>query len=137
MRYDINGKVWNMANHTITIQPNDVWNWKVGQRYLRAIPGYGTDSGENLWYSRLYLRMNENWALRMSQHFDARSGQMQEQYYTVYRDLRSWTAALTFRLRNGQGSPRDVTVALSFSFKAFPRGPVGRDRDEPSFLLGS
>ncbi|MGD0539577.1 MAG: LPS assembly protein LptD [Verrucomicrobiota bacterium] len=137
LRYDINGKDWNMANHSITIQPNDIWNWKVGQRYLRAIPGYGTDSAENLWYSRVYVRLNENWALRMSQHFDARSGLMQEQAYSVYRDMRSWTAALTFRLRDGEGSPRDFTVGFSFSFKAYPRGGVGRDRDEPSFLLGS
>jgi hypothetical protein len=61
---------------------------------------------------------------------------MEEQYYTLYRDLRSWTAALTFRLRDNRGSPDDFTVAATFSLKAFPRFGLGDDRDEPEYLLG-
>ncbi len=136
VRYDINHTEWTLANHSLTIQPNDIWNWSIGHRYLRDIPGY-PGSGENVIFSRVYWRVNENWALRISHHFDAQYGNMQEQYYTVYRDLRSWTAALTFRLRDNLNGPRDFTVALSFSLKSFPRQVLGRDRDEPSLLLGS
>ena len=63
---------------------------------------------------------------------------MEEQYYTVYRDMRSWTAAVTFRVRD-QREPNahtDYTVAITFSVKAFPRFKVGHDKDTPSLLLG-
>ncbi len=71
----------------------------------------------------------------MSHHYEARDGFMEEQYYTIYRDLRSWTSAFTFRVRQQRLGPTDFTVALTFSLKAFPH-PVGRDSEHPSLLLG-
>ena len=52
---------------------------------------------------------------------------MQEQDYAIYRDLRSWTAALTFRVRNNPGAPQDFTVAFTFWLKAFRIRPWLRD----------
>jgi hypothetical protein len=81
--------------------------------------------------------MNENWAFHASQHFEARDGRMEEQYYTLYRDLRSWTAALTFRIRDNRTGPDDFTVAFTFSLKAHPRYGLGSDTVRPYSLLGS
>lgn len=136
VRYDINTTTWRMANHTLTLEPNDKWSWKLGHRYLLEIPGYGPESGNNLILSSLYFRLNENWGVRLRHHFEARDGTMEEQYYTLYRDFRSWTAALTFRLRDNRGGPDDFTVALTLSLKAFPRFKLGEDRNEPWLLLG-
>lgn len=139
VRYDINTTTWRMANHTATLQPNDIWHWKLGHRYLLEIPGFGPTSGNNLILSSLYFRLNENWAFRASQHFEARDGTMQEQYYTLYRDFRSWTAALTLRLRDPDetlGHQEDWTIAFLISLKAFPRFGLGDDRDDPRYLLG-
>jgi hypothetical protein len=45
---------------------------------------------------------------------------LEEQAYTIFRDLRSWTAALTFRVRENPQGPQDLSVTFTFSLKAFP-----------------
>jgi lipopolysaccharide assembly outer membrane protein LptD (OstA) len=135
-RLSLNEGQMRMANHTATFTPNETWSWKIGHRYLREDPAFGLESGNNLVLSSFYYRFNENWAIRFTHHFEARDGTMEEQYYTLYRDLRSWTAALTLRFRSNRQGPDDFTVALTFSLKAFPRFRLGQDRDEPSYLLG-
>jgi LPS-assembly protein len=123
------------ANHRLSILPNDTWSFMIGHRYLEQDPVLGI--GNSLIYDSFYFRMNENWGFRMSHYFEARDGTMEEQYYTIYRDLRSWTSALTIRFRDGRGSsPDDFTIAISFSLKAFPRFGLGSDRDSPSRLVG-
>jgi LPS-assembly protein len=136
MRYDIGNGRWNQANHYATFQPNYVWSYAIGHRYLRDQPALGTNYGNNLITSRFTYRLNENYAFRMSHHFEARDGTMEEQYYTLYRDLRSWTTAITFRIRDNRNGPTDFTVAITFSLKAFPRFGLGTDRETPSLLLG-
>lgn len=139
-RYDIDGGQWRMALNTVTLQPSSVWSWSLGQYYLRddfSAPPQGLGEGNNLFTSSLFFRMNENWAFHASQHFEARDGRMEEQYYTLYRDLRSWTAALTFRIRDNRTGPDDFTVAFTFSLKAHPRYGLGSDTVRPYSLLGS
>lgn len=136
-RYDLNDKDWREANHTATISPNDVWSLKIGHRYLRDDPAFGPDSGNNLITSSLFFRFNENWGVRISEHFEARDGVLEEQQYTIYRDFRSWTGALTLRIRDERDGRTDVTAAVTFSLKAFPRFKQGDDRNKPSLLFGS
>ena len=61
---------------------------------------------------------------------------MQEQDYTIYRDLRNWTSAFTFRIRDLGNGNTEYTGAVTFSLKAFPRYGLGHDRVEHSVLLG-
>ena len=68
--------------------------------------------------------------------FNAQSGRLQEQFYTLYRDLRSWTGALTFRVKDNGIGPTDYTVAFTFSLKAMPSQALGQDTADPSNLLG-
>jgi hypothetical protein len=96
------------------------------------IPGHKT-IGTSLRY-----RLNENWAARIEERFEARDGTWEEQQYTVYRDLRSWTAALSFRYtQNRVGRRDDYTIAVTFSLKAFPRFNLNSDSEQPQLLLGS
>ena len=137
-RYDVDNGHWRLADHTATVQPNDVWSVRLGHRYLRSNdPAFSSELGNNLISSRIYYRFNENWGARLAHYFEARDGTLEEQYYTVYRDFRSWTAALTFRVRDNRLCEDDFTVAVTFSLKAFPRFKMGQDRDTPSLLLGS
>jgi len=138
-RYNIQDGDWRMSLTSVTIRPNNTWSWTVGQFYLRDdLSGSPTalGVGNNLFTSTMLLRLNENWGLRASQAFEARTGTMQEQSYAVYRDMRSWTAALTFRVRNGSSTPNDVTVAFTFSLKASPRYGRGSEVGTPYWLLG-
>ncbi|MCF7668701.1 MAG: LPS assembly protein LptD [Verrucomicrobia bacterium] len=135
-RYDIDESRWREANHYLTLQPNDVWSYRIGHRYLYNDLAFGDDYGNNLITSRLYYKMNENWAFRISHQYEARDGNLEEQQYSIYRDLKSWTSALTFRVRNERRRPTDFTVGVSFSLKAFPRYDLGDDKENPSMLLG-
>jgi hypothetical protein len=138
-RYDIDESKWTMALHTLTLQPNDTWSWSIGHFYLRKDrvqdPTW-LGLGNNLVTSTLYYRVNENWGFRASHHYDLIGGRLREQYYTAYRDLRSWTCALTFGVRDDAAKSDDYIVAFTFSLKAAPRFGLGQDTVRPNSLLG-
>lgn len=139
LRYDLNDRFWRMSYTTVTIQPSTVWSWRLGQYYLRddfSPSPIALGAGNNVFTSTIDYRLNENWGFRMSHYFEARTGSLQQQSYTVYRDLRSWTAALSFILTDNVIGPKDYTVAFTFSLKAYPRLPVGGDVGGPFALLG-
>jgi hypothetical protein len=128
-----------MSLTTVSFQPNNTWTWTVGQFYLRddlSDSPTALGVGNNLFTSTMLFRLNENWAFRAAQRFEARTGTMQDQSYTIYRDMRSWTAALTIRMRNGGNSPNDFTVAFTFSLKATPRYGRATELGTPYWLLG-
>jgi hypothetical protein len=130
---------FRLSFHTLTLKPNNVWSWTIGHFYVRddlSSVFAGLGQGNNLFTSSIFYRVNENWGLRATHHFEARDGRMEEQYYSLYRDLRSWTTALTFRVRDNRVGPDDFTVALTFSLKAHPRYGLGTDTVRPYYLLG-
>ena len=145
LRYDPNERLLNEANHTISLLPNDHWSLTLGHRYLRDWspdelkarypydPFFGNQLeddwrwGNNLLYSRLYYRLNEEWGFRMIHQFEASDGTMEEQSYSLYRDFSSVTSALRFRLRDHRAGKNDFSVSLLFSLKALPSFGVGDD----------
>jgi lipopolysaccharide assembly outer membrane protein LptD (OstA) len=138
VRYGINSGLLNMSYTTLTLSPGTTWRWTLGQYYLRddvGTPSLGP--GNNVFTSTFYYRLNENWGVRMAHYFEAKTGTLQEQSYTIYRDLRSWTAAVSLLIRDNPASGHmDYGAAFTFSLKAFPR--YGRDLDvtAPYSLLG-
>lgn len=133
-RYSISQGNFNLAQNRLTFQPNDRWSWTVGNFFLRSTPSFG--QGNDLFTSMFFYRFNENWGTRIAHYFDAKTGTMQEQDYSVYRDLRSWTAALTFRVLQSTSSGTDYGVAFTFSLKAFPRFSLGQDTVSSGALMG-
>ena len=137
LNYNINSARWDQINHAATFSPNDIWSWTVGERYMHDGAFYGTNIGNNIVFSSLYLRMNPNWAVRAVHYYDAREHFLQRQAYTLYRDFRSWTVALSFRVLKNEGSSGvDFGGAITFSSKAIPRFQLGDDINKPAQLLG-
>ncbi|HVM47568.1 MAG TPA: hypothetical protein VMU04_06045, partial [Candidatus Acidoferrum sp.] len=68
--------------------------------------------------------------------FSMLDGRLQEQDYSIYRDLRSWTAALTIQVLNNVNGQEDFGIAFTFSLKAMPRMPLGSDAGRPTWLSG-
>jgi LPS-assembly protein len=134
IRYDLNGGNLNLAFHGVTFTPSDRWSWGLSHWYLRN--GFISPVENNFIASTLYYRLDDNWGLRAAHTFNAQTGQLQEQAYTVFRDMRSWTAALTFRAEAASGFPTDFTVAFSLSFKAMPSTRVGEDALSSYHLVG-
>ena len=137
LRYDILGGHLNLSFHQISISPNDRWSWGLGHLYLRAGTwGGGTWEENDFLTSTAFYRLNDNWGMRMQHNFNIKTGKLQQQYYSVYRDLRSFVLALTFRVQEDQAHSADYTVALQFSLKAHPLRSVGNDVVNPYRLVG-
>ncbi len=139
IRYAPNDGHLNMSYSTFTIRPNTIWSWSLGQYYLRDdFSGpLAIGPGNNVFSSTLFFRLNENWGFRMAHYYNADTSTLQEQSYSVYRDMRSWTAALSFLVRKNVFGPEDYTVAFTFSLKAYPRFPLGGETGAgPYSLLG-
>lgn len=135
-RYDIEGGQWRMSMTTFNFHPQKTWSWRVGQMYLRGDTSSSPTAlgpGNNLFNSSLMLRVTENWGLRASHWFDAQTGTLQEQDYSIFRDMRSWTGALTLLFRDNPGAPEDFTIAFTFWLKAYPRVGRGPETGQPYY----
>ncbi|MGD0262125.1 MAG: LPS assembly protein LptD [Verrucomicrobiota bacterium] len=135
-RYDIEDNFLRMSVTTVTLRPQKSWSWTFGQVYLRDdLSGSPTalGPGENLLTSSFLFRLSENWGLRAYHYFDVSTGYLREQDYAIFRDMRSWTAALTFQVRSGPGTPQDLTVAFSFWLKAYPKAGRGTETGPPTY----
>lgn len=139
-RYNMYEGQFRLAFHNLTLAPSDRWSWGIGHMYVRddfsATPT-ALQEGNSYLLSTLFLKMNENWGFRAQHQYDVQEGWLQQQSYSLYRDFRSWTSALTFRVREPRNNePVDYAVAVSFSLKALPKNGVGEDMVRPSGLLG-
>ena len=137
LRYDLDRGDLNLAFHQLTFAPGDRWSWGIGHWYLRGGTwGDNTWTEDNFISSTLFYRVNDNWGLRATHNYNAANGRLQEQFYTIYRDLRSFTGALTFRVLNAPNQASDFTIAFSISLKASPSTRVGEDSVNPYHLVG-
>ena len=132
-RYDVNHGDLNMSFHQLTLTPNETWNWGIGHWYLRD--GF-LGTGNDLITSSLYYRLNNNWGAHAAHYYNIETGKLQEQLYTLYRDLRSWTGAITMRLMDNGSGPMDFTIAFTISLKAAPRSHLGDDSIRSNHLVG-
>jgi lipopolysaccharide assembly outer membrane protein LptD (OstA) len=141
-RYDMESNRWREAIERVVVQPSTAWSFAVRYDYLiNNDPEFQTYIGEdlpghNLIDLSLYYRMNENWGVHIGEQYEAQYGGLQQQLYSIYHDMRSWTAALLFRVTEGPGQPNDFTVALTFSLKAYPRYGLGTDSDRVNSQFG-
>jgi LPS-assembly protein len=133
-RYDLDQRRFRLAWHTLTLIPSPEWSWSLGHYYVHDDPILG--DGNNLITSSIYYRLNENWGVHAGHHFEARNGHMVEQFYSIYRDFRSWTGALTLRVNDNKRESDDFTIALTYSLKALPRFGLGSDSIRPASLFG-
>jgi len=139
MRYGVDNGQVNVAYQNFTFRPNNVWSWGLGHLYSRDDPSTSTTSlgqSENALTSLFFLRLNENWGFRMAHQYDIKDNWLQQQAYSIYRDLRNWTAALTLRYEDNRTSPNDLTVAFTFSIKAAPKYGIGGDAVNAAGLIG-
>jgi hypothetical protein len=137
VRWDLQGGNLNLAFHQLTITPNDRWSWGIGHLYMRpGAWGGGMWQENDFISSTAFLRVSDNWGFRAQHNFNVLTGRLQQQYYSVYRDLRSWTLALTFRVQDTVKSTADYTVAVQLSLKAAPSRHLGEDTVNPYRLVG-
>lgn len=109
------------VNTDIGFKPTANLQLNFGHRFLDENPFFPNSS---LYFLSGYYRINDHWGAGAYLRYEARTGFVEEQRYSVYRDLTSWVASLGTVIRNN-GGVKEYGVLLSFTLKALPK--VGFD----------
>jgi LPS-assembly protein len=104
-------------NTDLRFQPVSSVVLTLSHRYLRDAPFFNDSS---LYSIAGYYRLNENWGVGAYGRYEGQTGFVEEQRYSVYRDLTSWVASMGAIIRNN-GGVKEYGVLLTFTLKALPK----------------
>ena len=90
-------------------------------RYLNDNPSFLDSS---LFVVGGYYRLDENWGVGVQEVYEEATGVLEQQRYSVYRDLTNWVASFGAVIRDN-AVVKEYGVLFTFSLKAFPK--VGFD----------
>jgi LPS-assembly protein len=110
-------KGFTEVNTYATVQPLANLQLNVGHRYLNSNPFFDNSS---LFVVGGYYRINDNWGFGVQEQYEATTSTLEEQRYSVYRDLSSWVASFGGIIRDNQGV-REYGVLFTVTLKAFPK----------------
>ncbi|MEO5722388.1 MAG: LptA/OstA family protein [Chthoniobacterales bacterium] len=111
------GDGFTEVNTDVRVQPAANLQLAFGHRFLNESPFFANSS---LYTAGAYYRIDDNWAGGASLRYEASTGFVEEQRYTVYRDLTSWVASVGAIIRNN-GGVKEYGVLLTFTLKALPK----------------
>ncbi|MCE0484444.1 MAG: hypothetical protein LV479_09425 [Methylacidiphilales bacterium] len=114
---DVNGNSYNQVDNAITWTPDPSLQLTLGEHYINHSPIFVNSNNAVL---DVFYRMNEHWQFEGQEQFEAETGRLQMQRYTIYRDLDAWQMALTYSDSELNGES-DHTVFFSLTLKAFPK----------------
>jgi hypothetical protein len=110
-------KGFTEVNTNIVFQPAASFEVSAGHRYLNTNPFFPHSS---VFLVGGYYRLNDNWGVGLQEQYEAATGVLEQQRYSVYRDLTSWVASLGAVIRDN-GDKKEYGVLLTFTLKAFPK----------------
>lgn len=110
-------KGFTEVNTRVNFQPTASSQLSVGHRYLKGNPFF-SDSSQYVVGG--YYRLNENWGFGVQEQYEATTGILEQQRYSVYRDLTSWVASVGAVIRDN-GGVKEYGVLLTFTLKALPK----------------
>jgi LPS-assembly protein len=105
------------VNTYATVQPISNMQVSFGHRYLNSNPFFQDSS---LFVVGGYYRIDDNWGVGIQEQFEATTDTLEEQRYSVYRDLTAWVASFGGIIRDNKGS-REYGVLFTVTLKAFPK----------------
>jgi len=109
------------VNTSVNFFANPNLQFNVGHRYIEGNP-YFVDNSDLTFGT--YYRLNENWAVSMTDEYEFFSGTLENQQYQIHRDLSSWISSLGVYVRNNGGSNVDYGVTLTFTLKDAPQASL-------------
>jgi hypothetical protein len=110
-------KGFTEVNTSIAVQPMANLQLRVSHRYLNNNPSFLDSS---LFVVGGYYRLDENWGMGAQEAYEGITGILEEQRYSVYRDLTNWVASFGAVIRDNAGV-KEYGVLLTFTLKAFPK----------------
>jgi LPS-assembly protein len=99
------------------VQPLSNVQVTVGHRYLNGNPFFPNSS---LFVVGGYYRINDNWGFGVQEQYEATTGLLEEQRYSIYRDLSAWVASFGGIIRDNAGV-NEYGVLFTITLKAFPK----------------
>jgi LPS-assembly protein len=100
-----------------SVQPIANLQLSVAHRYLNDNPFFQDSS---LFVVGGYYRINDNWGVGVQEQYEAATGLLEQQRYSIYRDLSSWVASFGGIIRDNKGV-KEYGVLFTFTLKAFPK----------------
>ena len=110
-------KGFTEINTNLVLQPVSNVQFSIGHRYLNQNPFFNNSS---LFVVGGYCRLDDNWGVAVQEQYEATTQILEQQRYSVYRDLTSWVASLGAVVRDN-GGVKEYGVLLTFTLKAFPK----------------
>lgn len=104
-------------NTSINFKPTANSVLTIGHRYLQGNPLFVDSS---LFTLGGYIRFDDNWGFGFLEQYEADTNILEQQRYSIYRDLSSWVASLGAVITNN-GGVKEYGVLLTFTLKAFPK----------------
>ena len=99
------------------VQPMADLQLTVGHRYLNGNPFFVDSS---LFIVGGYYRLNDNWGVGVQEQYEEATGTLEQQRYSIYRDLTSWVASFGGVIRDNAGV-KEYGVLFTLTLKAFPK----------------
>jgi len=116
----ISGNSYNEIDNSITWSPDPSVQLTVGDNYINHSPIFG-DSNQATF--SLFYRINEHWQFQAQEQFEAVDGRLQNQQYTIYRDLDAWQLGMTYA-DSELNNQSDHSIYFSLTLKAFPKATI-------------
>jgi LPS-assembly protein len=110
-------KGFTEVNTNISVQPIPNLQVSFGHRYLNSAPFFDNSS---LYVFGGYYRIDDNWGVGFSEQYEGTTGVLEQQRYSIYRDLTSWVASIGAIVRDN-GGVKEYGVLLTFTLKALPK----------------
>jgi LPS-assembly protein len=110
-------KGFTEVNTSAIVQPLANLQLNFGHRYLNDNPFFDNSS---LFVVGGYYRINDNWGIGAQEQYEAATSTLEEQRYSVYRDLSSWVASLGGVIRDNNGV-KEYGLLFTITLKAFPK----------------
>jgi LPS-assembly protein len=110
-------KGFTEVNTNVNIQPIANLQLSFAHRYLNSAPFFDNSS---LYVFGGYYRIDDNWGIGFSEQYEGITGVLEQQRYSVYRDLTSWVASVGAIIRDN-GGVKEYGVLLTFTLKALPK----------------
>src|SRR5436190_3861162 len=123
MSFQINSQVpafdkgFTEVDTIANVQPIANLQLTVAHRYLTGNPFFDNSS---LFVVGGYYRIDDNWAVGVQEQYEGATGVLEQQRYSIYRDLSSWVASFGGVIRDNSGS-KEYGVIFTITLKAFPK----------------
>ena len=99
------------------VQPLANLQLTVAHRYLNGNPFFQDSS---LFVVGGYYRIDDNWGIAVQEQYEGATGLLEQQRYSIYRDLSSWVASFGGIIRDNNGS-KEYGILFTITLKAFPK----------------